>query len=573
MTAITGLNSSVNFKGDQEQQRSGGILFPVVGGAVAGTIVGGGIRGFKKPNLEGVSADTFQKTMDGVADLTEDQKSAVKTIKEHLAGKTSEEKTDAKPEKADAEAGTKAEGKGGTKAAKPSVAAGGITAEDLFKNAEDMDPMKYLQEKYGYRTVEDLMKGLRDDRIALGQESKGLRSAIKKGKNGQTRSDKVFGKVEQYIKQTTSINELDLRIQEEELKVSDMPTTNKAEQSARDIAQRRVETMKKNLQTQQENLAGFEAELKDNTAYQELKKSYEKEIEGLTPKEVVQTAEKTKKEKAEAKAKAEAEAKAPKAEAGTEAPKAEAPKTPEEMAKEAEAKAYADFSTTTDNAATNAGQRAKKEITEKIKTDAGKKAESSKEIKGLKGQARKDFIIKAQNEAVEANKERIEKYVQLQKQKEILKRLQAERTDRLKSLRRDGSLGAKKEAISNQRQLGQLEATVLEKEKDLEMIRDAKKNGKKITKTQAQANMDLAAAKAKDGIAKVAKEAGEKAKAGSEPKGVTAGIEDALKTLKDKLPKEFKKLNTKALAWGAGIGIAGGLILKWMFGGKSEPEA
>lgn len=513
MTAINGLT----FKGDQEQ-RSGGILFPVVGGAVVGGAAGLAIRGTRKPNLEGVSADTFEKTMAGVTDLTDDQKSAVKTIKEHLAGnKSSEETTEAKAEKADAEAGAKAEGKGG-KTPKPSVAAGGMTVENLFGNAEEIDPMKFLQEKYGYGNVQELIDGIKADRIALGgPEGKALRTSIKSGTKGQLRDEKTFSKVEQGIKQEIAIKELEQRIAEEKFKVEGMTEETKAGKAEKAIAQRRVDTMEKTLQNQQDRLAKFEADLKDNKAYQEMKKAFE-------------------------------------AKSGT----------------EKDAKAYQKAT----NAAENAGQHAKKELTEKIKADAGKKAEKEASRKKLKGTERQDFIKKAQDEAVAANKERIEKYVELQKQKEFFKRARNEYSEGFKSYKREAGLDTKKSLIGSQRELSKQEASLLEKEKDLELIRDAKKNGKKITKTQAQANMDLAAAKAKDGIAKVAKEAGEKAgKAGSESKGVTAGIEDALKTLKDKLPKEFKKWNNKAMLYGAGIGVVGALVLKWMFGGKSEPEA
>jgi hypothetical protein len=550
--AIDSVNkSSVPF-GDR-QRESGGILFPAVGGAVVGGAAGVLIRD-RKPNLEGVTKDTFTKAMSEVKDLTDDQQKAAKAIEEHLAtNPTEESKSESKAGEADA--GTKTDAKGKT-TAKPSVAAGGVTVENLFGKAEEMDPMKYLQEKYGYGTVQELIDGIKADRIALGgPEGKTLRSSIKQGAKGQSASEKIFNKVEQSMRQELAISELESRILEEEFKLEGMATGTKAEQSEKAMLQRRIDTMRKTLKTEQDKLVSFEADLKDNKAYQELKKAYEEELSGIIDGH-----------------------EAPKAEA--EAPKAEAPKTAaekaEEAAKKAKDKINKEFLDRTRNAATNVGQHARNEITDRIKDAAKKKAEKS--AKGLKGTERQAFIKKAQEEAVTANKERIQAYVELQQQKEIFRRLKNESTDRFKSLRHGESLEAQKGLIVSQRELSRQEASLLEKEKDLDIIRSAKKEGKKITKTQAEEVTSIAAAKAKEGIAKVARDAkgkvGDAVKAGAEDaKKLPAGIEEALKSLGKKLPKEFTKFNYSALGWGAAAGLLGGLVLKWIFGGKSEEQA
>lgn len=518
MTAINGVNS-VNFKGEQEKRSSG----PGLGTIALTTVVGGGagvLLRDRKVSLEGLDKDAFEKA---TKDFTGDDKANADTVKSYFDKKDDKsDKAEAKSEaKSEGKAEAKGEAKGKTPTAKPSVAAGGITAEDLFKNADDMDPMKYLQEKYGYGNVQELMDGIKADRIALGgPEGKHLRTSIKSGTKGQTRTEKVFSKVEQSIKQEIAIAELKQRIAEDEFKVEGMATSNKAEQSEKAIAQRRLDTMKKTLKSQEEKLASFEAELKDNKAYQELKRAFDVKTDTATQRD-------------------------------------------------------AEFAKKADNAATNAGQHAKKEMTDKIKTDAGKKAEKEASKKGLKGTERQDFIKKAQDEAVVANKDRIEKYVALQKEKELSKRFISEFNDRFKSFKRETALDTKKGLIGSQRELSKQQASLLEKEKDLSLIQSAKKNKTKITKAQAEEVMNAAAAKAKEGVAKIAKEAGEKA--GNAVDGAKNSIAEnaakALDAIKKKLPKDLTKFNTKAMVWGGAIGLAAGLVIKWMFGGKSEPEA
>lgn len=524
MTAINGVNS-VNFKGEQEQRSSGPGL-----GTIATTTVLGGVGGYllkgKKVSLEGLDKDAFVKA---TKDLTGEDKANADAVKAYFDQKPeakADEKAEGKSEKAEAKAEAK-----GTKAAKSSVAASGVTVENLFGNAEEIEPMKYLQEKYGYGSVQELMDGIKSDRIALGgPEGKALRSSIKSGTKGQTRSEKLFSKVEQSIKQEIAIYELQGRIDEEEFKVSGMSTGTKAEQAEKTIAQRRLDTMKKTLKSQEERLVSFEAELKDNKAYRELRKSVNDEMQNMLLEEV--------------------------------------PEAPKGAVKDANT----EFRRTTDNAAVNAGQHAKKEMTNRIKEDAKKKAEKDANKKGLKGAERQTFIKEAQDQAVSASKERIEKYVQLQQEKESLKRVTSEYTNRFKTLKHETAIEAKKGLIGSQRELSKQQATLLEKEQDLKLIQDAKKNKTKITKTQAQGVMDTAAAKAKDGIAKVANSVGEKAgKAGEEVKGsVAETAAKALEALKDKLPKELKKTSGKAIAVGAAIGLAAGIVIKWMFGGKSE---
>lgn len=511
--AINNVSSKVvSFKGDQEQQRSSG---PGLGTIAATTIVGGGIgvlaRG-RKASLEGLDKDAFIKA---TADFTGDDKANADAVKAYFDKKDDKaekaEKSEGKSEKAEAKGETK-----GTKTAKPSVAAGGITTEKLFGNAEEIDPMKYLQEKYGYGTVEELMNGLKDERIKNGsKDGKALRSAVKSGTRDQARDEKVFSKVEQGIKQEIAIKELEQKIAEEEFKVEGMVAETKAEIADKAIAQRRVDTMKKTLQNQQERLAKFNSDMRDNKAYQKMKQAFYDEGGRLMDEKSVKKAL---------------------------------------------------------NATKDAGLHAKNEITDKIKADAGKKAEKAASKKGLKGTERQEFIQKAQDEAVAANKERIDKYVQLQREKEFHQRARNELSNNFKSFKRETSLETKKSVIGSQRELSKLEASILEMEKDLELIRAAKKGDKKITKAQAQEVMDAASAKAKEGVAKVAKEAGEKAgKAGEEAKGsIAESAAKALEAIKKKLPNDLTKFNTKAMVWGGAIGLAAGLVIKWMFGGKSE---
>lgn len=548
---MTAINSLTSFKGDQEQ-RSGGILFPAVGGAVVGGIAGLGIRKPYKPNLEGVSADTFEKTMAGVADLTDDQKAAVKTIKEHLAGKSSEEKTDAKAEKADAkdaEAGAKE-----SKTSKAKSVATNRELEDIFRGSEELPYDKYLQKKYGATSVGSLM----DRRQKLVQEKSSEKGAgVKARKEGNIARYEAEN-IEKGIKKAQSIVSQKQQIELAELNVREAQINlDFAEKADKEVAQSELNSAKKALNKKKERLATITEEFekmavdsqgKTRPGFSEVKAALEGEITTTLPSG----------QKVENAKLANAIDKRLKNAGLLPSGKYDPSKELGQLKKAEEARIIEEFKIGKD-----AVEKAKKQIR------SGNKPKNITEA---------EFIKQAKDKALEPHRDMINKRVKLAVDKRI-QEIKAKETEaflnRFHNITSDVS---KMGQIEAGKKLSGIDAKIAEMDADIELTRNAKKNNTKITKAQAEETMQKATDKLKETMGKVkdsaktvAKDAGEKAgKAGSESKGVTAGIEDALKALKDKLPTEFKKFNSRALIWGAGIGLAAGVVLKWMFGGKSE---
>lgn len=551
MTAI----NSVNFKGDQEQRSSGGYLFPVVGGAVAGGAIGLGVRGRHKINLEGVSADTFEKAIP-LEGLTDDEKSAVKTIKDHLAGKTSEEKSDAKADAKDAkdaEAGAK------DSKAKAKSFATKRELEDIFKGADELTYDKYLQKKYGTTNIGTLM-----DRRQREVQAKQGKYKVE-GKGAKIKREGNIARYEAENIQKGMKKAQSISAQRQQIALAELNLTEAqinygfAEAADKEAMKSELDSAKKALDKKRERLAttteefekmALDSEGKTRPGFEEVKKALDGEITTTLPSgeksgdyakkvknaNLNETIDKRLKE-------------AGLISEGNYDPKKELG----QLARDEKARIIKDY-------------KIEEEAIKQAKKDVGKRPA---------GMTEKAFIEQAKKDAVTKNQEMINKRVKLAVDRRI-QEIKAKETEGFLT-RASGLISdiRQKGQVKAGKQLNEMDAKIAEMDADIALAREAKKNNTKITKAQAEEVLQKtsdgyksAIGKIKDSAKAAAKDAGEKA--GSEPKGITAGIEDALKALKDKMPPQFKKWNNKAMLWGAAIGVAGALVLKWMFGGKSE---
>ncbi len=168
--------------------------------------------------------------------------------------------------------------------------------------------------------------------------------------------------------------------------------------------------------------------------------------------------------------------------------------------------------------------------------------------------------MKQNAETRERIQEKVAGKIEIAKAKEIEK-LNSAHLTKLKEM-------ANGKVVNRERHLAHLQARLDEITADINLVETANKNKQKITRVQAEEVQSTSSAKVKSAL----KEVGEKAgKTVEDVKGsVAETASKALESLKDKLPKEFKKVSGKAIAVGAVIGLGVGLIAKWMFGGKSE---
>lgn len=586
MTAI----NSVNFKGDQEQ-RSGGILFPAVGGAVVGGAVGLGVRGRYKANLEGVSADTFEKAMAGVTDLTDDQKSAVKTIKEHLAGnKSSEEaKEGATEAKSEAKSGAKGELKSNVS---------GRSLDDVFKGKDAVSREVYLS-KYDSKdgvirnlgelidarkelakdySSEAAAKGRKDGRIA-GHNRKQVQDVVGKAKTLQAAQAKRDA-AQLALDEATALDKNTARFANDVEKAQ--KAVDKAQKEFDKVATHIDEASRKRLTAARNGISpipsgdkkltkSIDELVTDAIKHKGLPEGFKLDVDKLDlssldvskvkpdshfgqiakdeRKAVLDEIEKKAEEKVDADIAKERDAIAEKRLRASE----------ERLASKTEAKP----------ATAAPAAEATAEAKPVPAAEAAKPAEAAKEL------SRKDRITAMKKTMAEsdATQRLIETRTRFAIKKEILQI----KTQEAKALleRAGGFINgmATKGSVGATRNTAKAEAKLAEMDADIQLLRKAGPEGQ-VTREAAEEVLEKTSTKVKSAVKKAAEEVGEKAgKAGEEAKGkVATGIEDALKTLKDKLPQEFKKFNKRAMLWGAGIGLAAGVVLKWMFGGKSEAD-
>lgn len=530
--------SKVSFKGDQEQQRSGG---PGLGTIAATTVVGGAAGVFlrdRKVSLEGLDKDAFIKA---TKEFTGEDKANADIVKAHLE-KPTEEKTDAKPdEKTDAKAEgkeTKAEAKTeakGKTTTRPSIAAEGVTIENIFGKSEELDPKTYLQEKYGFSTRQELIDAIKQQKgVENGSEGAAMRKDIRAAQHNQKMTQEGIVKAKQLVAQSIRGAEMEL-----DVKVAEVARDEITDKTSRayENAQKKVDALKKKLSDQAAKVEKLEKDLAANKRLQHGSSAILEAAEGVqTDSAFREKLDNVAKNNVGPKAKKEIKAK---------------------IEKEAEIKAKKDLA------------RLEREAKEEAKAEKKKFVPMTKE-------AQEEFISKAKAAAVEANGEKIEAYVKLQIEKENTRRMTAEVNDRIKTAQDRATKESYKDLTKNQREMGSSKAATAEMEKDLALVRDADKNKTKITRAQGEEVLTSTASKAKEGITKATKDAkgkvGEVAgKTAEEAKSAASeGAAKALEAIKKKLPKDLTKFNTKAMVIGGAIGLAAGIVIKWMFGGKSE---
>lgn len=636
-------NSSIPF-GEKKREESGGILFPAVAGAVAGTGVAAVWKGVSVGDLDKITQgkDEFVKLKkaDG---LSEEEKAAFQKVEDTFTtnpadksktgdeAKTGENKakdetkpSEAKPAEAKPEAPTteapKAQG------SKASVAAKGKTAKEIFGEAQELDPKDFIEKKYG-QSIEDFTNEIKTLNV------KDNSHEIKHNKRVASSAHKSFT---EGVEEGKKLLAQERRIQGARIKVLEAKAvrdkiTNKESSQYRN-AQNRVEQLQKELSEQarahyrmKEEVTkkfgkneGFitviEAadDVKANThigtenvtgkARKEITTKIKNDAAIQAEKDLVEI-EKVRKEQAKTSAN-EAKKQLPALEEQLKAASEKA-KAAIEAAKGAEGKlvdaqkqlaaASAKVSKGNKNAITEESlaktevERLKALITEKqTALDELKKTETvfgitqkkaNSKYEPLFEETKADFIKKRQATALAAEQERIDAHVTIADQKEFNRRINAEIDEKISRSISEKSVHINKNLNRSEREISNTKASILERKQDWAMISDARKNNKKITVAQAEEIINTAAAEAKKGISQLVSKGkkGAKGKAGETPKvngeeakTVTDGIKDALKTLRKKLPKEFKSFNWKGLGIGAGIGLVGGVILKWIFGGKSE---
>lgn len=532
MTAI----NSVSFKGDQDQRSSGGgYLFPVVGGAAAGVVGGGFVRGFRKVNLEGVSADTFAKAMADAKDLTDEDKANIETIKKHLATNPSEEsKTGDEAAKTGEDAAKTGEdaAKTGAKDAKekaPKSLVGERSLDEVFGKGKDAKteivPDRYY-EKYGAGATRETVDGIKSK---LGKEILSTKGHIEHAKNQAKR-------VDAYVDKTNQMNAIKKQIAEVE------------RARAQSIAKIAEETVKKTASAKN---AGETAKI-EQKALEEIVRVKKQTAATLTKLNS---------------AKSDLQEVLTKLQNSINITDRNGHKIiglePTEDAIEKAIKA---------KGLEPGGAQTKKLIEETYDHLADERVRQLKEFKPTE----------AYDKAVE--KAGLKRNVLVQKVVDeiVAEKIEAAKTKEIIKLK-EAHLAKLKEVAQGrvthfERRVARLKAQVGEINADINLVDTARKDKKKITRAQAEEVQGSTAEKIKSAL----QEAGEKAKgaAADAPKAAAEdgkkalpeAVEKALKDLKGKLPAEFKKINWSGLGWGAAIGLAAGVALKLIFGGGKSEE-
>lgn len=555
-------------------------------------------------------------------------------------GSTDANKAKDEPKKSDAkpEASTTEAPKG--KSPKASVAAKGKTTKEIFGEAQELDPREFIQKKYG-QSIENFAADTQDLKQIVHGHGEG--QDFNKNRNVATAARKDFAdgveEGKKLLSQERRLKALQSQIDEEVAKkdkIEDKGSSQyrNAEQKIEKLERQQKEQttaherMKAEVTKKYGNNEGFKLvietadDVKANTQFTD--KSLEnvtgharKEITTKIKNDAAITAEKDfeelerqAKEKAktaanqarqeikdldlEGKAKAASE----KAIAATDAAKGADKKLTlaqnqlnkaSEQVKNAKSEAEKQVASTAEDKAKTEVKRLQSLINKRqAALDTEKQAKELLEAK-QKAATKKyepkteydkaDFIKKRQARAIAANQEKIDSHIATAKEKEINRRINAKIDEEIthsakqKSIPLDTSLNKSEKAIST------TNASYLERQQDWAMVRDARKNNKKVTIAQAEEVINTAAAKAKDGVTKLVKDVkkGNKVKAGETPKVDGEGIAKTLPKTAELFKNIGEKL-AKVRTWkrglaGAAIGLGAGIIIKLAFGGSKSEEA
>lgn len=534
MVAMNGVNKvGVSFQGDQDQRKSGGILFPAVLGTAAGVGVAGLTTGFTKPNLEGVTKDTFSKAMAEVKDLTEEQQKAVKTIEEHLATNPTEEPktdgaTDAKPSEApkpNAEQKVDVKPADGTP---PKSLVASKSLEEVFGQEAEISPDKYLK-KYGYGATT----------ATIETKKAGVQADIKRTQSEMAEATKQSELASRYVENRQNAETLQNEIAEIEKEV----------QRAKDAANAEAAAKKTGI-TDAAKIAEIDTELqgKINDINQQAVKDLKSKTRQLSELDRVAG-------RLESKIRIQDEKGA-----------LYAAQFGQDNGKIAQA--------IKDQGYEKGGAQEAKILEEETDRVLNKHLDSLKKAGDATPpyhtaaeytQAANTYLSKPEvqkeiNDAAEVR--RSEQATKISN--EVIRRQKEEHFARLRELAQK-KVDAKVELLANH------QAKIEEMGADLELIKGAQEGKTNISRAQADGVLSKTKGKLTEALSNVKNKAENVVnKVADEAKKLPEAVENALKEIKGKLPKEFKATNWKGLGWGAGIGLVGAVVLKLIFGGKSE---
>ncbi len=500
---VNSVNSnSIPFKAaeGQQQKTSSGMTFPVLGLAAGGAITGLTKLGKTPLSLESLTTDEFKKSIP--TDLAGEEKAAAETIEKYLAKKPAT--TEAKPEvKADAKPEVK-----GTAASDATSKENKKKLDDIFgSKKEEIEPQKYLEEKYEYKykTTADLEAAIKAKKNELsGNPIKGQgANAVNLGKDKKAAAS-VLSNAESFKKATLEKNRLENQVAEAEAELAKYKA---------DMELRGKTPDTKVIENRQKRIDGIKEELtKADEKIAKIKKQFNPDSLKIE-KEAFEAAE-TRKAKNLKK-------------------RLDAAATPGGEITRAEVKARKE-----------ALSAVKKVEREKAIIKAKAEGKTSKEIQEAAEAAEKsikDTDIRVQNAAVRAKEATVDK---------IGREINTQYVESVTNIN-EGAAKAKVSKIG--KKMSAQQAQIAEMEADLSMIRDAKKNGKNITKTAAGEVLEKAKA-----AAKAATEA------------IPDNVAKALEKIKGHLPK---KINWAKTGIGAGIGLVAGLIIKGMVDKKPDQVA
>lgn len=502
----------VNF-GNEQQKQSSGVVFPVLGAAA-----GAGVTAFtkfgKKPlAIEGLTADKFEKSAEG-ATLEGDHKTAFETVKAYLTkkeAKTPESEKAATPAedkksevKTDKPATTTEPKVKVNKSNNPKSVATGVELNDIFDNGKtELKYDEYLANKYGAYDVQSLMDKIKDSKAEITRLAGDPSKPSKEMKAAQYNLNAV--------KNFSSTHTEYLNVQAKKVAIQSEIDSLTAAQKGLDSKSPKYVSNQKRIDGLNKNIATIDKQLQTLDEKTTAIKAKVPTIEEFAPDKAAidQMLDKATKDGGRmdivmtkvAKAKVKELQDLAEAEARKDAKANKKTLTPEEI----------------------------KEIREKITVDHPQVVEASISAGGKKGTELSIDAIKNQAKAF------------------YEKQISCAENDLNKVTK---SFGRKKAAVA-------------EMEADLQLVRDARKNGTTITKTASEGVVKTNIAKVAESVKASASEAASKV-----PESVTKAFETLTKA--DKLKPG---MNGKNILIGTGIGLVAGILAKFMADGSSKSEA
>lgn len=495
--------NNVQFGNEPQQKRTSGILFPTVGLATGLGVAGLTKYGNKEAlaSLEGVDHDTFQK-MVTASELTDD--SNAKTILAHLKKEAPKTETPAAETKVESKTAAKAPSAKSTQKSTRSLASG-LELKEIFEDGKtELKYDEYLAKKYGAYNVQDLMDKIKEGKaeiVELAGDPTKPSKAMKSAKFTVDETKKAGKLMTEYL--NTTIKQQAIAKEIEALEEAQKALTKGSPQYV--VSEKRIAGLKKQS-------TALDTQLK---AIEKQGDAFKKKLPGLASKEPVS----------------------------------------KEAIEEMLEKAGKDGGRI-DVAMKKAANSELKKVQDAAVEAAKKAAKAAKEpaltpdeIKAIREGITKDHpqVVKAM-EAAGAKKG-------TELKNELMKtQTKAFIDGEVKKAEHDFAKATK--AFERKK------AAVAEMDADLQLVRDARKNGTTITKEASESITSKTYSKAVEAV----KSATNEAKTSKLPKVIT----EAFEAIKGKLKPEKSMIKLGAYAAG---GLALGYIIKMMTDGPSEPQA